>query len=135
MKKAIFAVLAAVVLMVGCGGAHAQASSNIYTSTDGKVFSLEKVRKVEYTNGVITLTFENGESSYNYLSDNGTVFNKVKAANASWLTSGTSVIYNPAKARYIVCNNNQTTFAWSNSGSETLADSCTMYQQAVSKSN
>lgn len=128
-------LIAAALFLSAITAAQAAEPSKTYVSQNGIVFSMEDVRKVESGGGLIVLTFSNGQNSGGFLQDSGAVYAKIKTDFPAWLTYGTAVIYNPAKARWVTCSSNSTTFGWAQTGSETLADGCALRQQADAKSN
>jgi len=139
MKSIIASAI--VIVLAACGGqAHAQnVNKQVYSANtqQGQVtFSIEDVRKITVGGGALTLTYENGTNSGQYLLDNGAVFNKIKNDHPEFLTYNTDTLYIGKKARYTSCQGNQTVFGWAyNVGAESVNDGCQLYQQALSKSN
>lgn len=131
MKK-LFALAALAFASLSFSHVASAAGLDNYKSTNGITFSIDDVRKITYdgVNGKIVLTFTNGQSSASYLADNGSVFNKIKLDHPEFLTQGSNVMFISKYARWVTCDSNGTNMGWRNSGSESLGDSCTVYQQS-----
>lgn len=129
LKKTL--LIAATMLACAMGSAQA-ADPMTYKDTSGKVFSIDDVRQIDYdaVNAKLVLTFSNGTTSAGYLTDNGSVFNKIKADHPEFLTHGSNTLYVQKIARWVICQSGGTTFGWRNTGSETVADSCALATQA-----
>ena len=108
--------------------------NSIFTSSDNKVFSIDQARSITFASGTVTLVFVDGNSSYTYLADSdGSVANKIKASTSftQFIKVGNTNEYlKPAFAKYIVCQNSQTTIGWNVGSSTMLSDGCA-FQQAV----
>lgn len=132
-----FAVAAAILLSVATSAQAADKQTYVAQTAQGQaLFSLEKVRKIQVGGGAITLTFENGTNSGQYLLDNGTVFNKIKNDHPEFLAHNQDTLYVASKAHWTNCQGNgQTVFGWTQTGSEAVTDGCALYNQGVSKAN
>lgn len=132
IKQLAIALVAAVACAVSVPSM--AADSLTYKDTSGKMFSIDDVRQIDYdaVNAKIVLTFANGYSSGGYLTDNGTVFAKIKLDHPEFLTHGSNTLYVQKIARWVICQSGGTTFGWRNAGSETVADGCALATQAAS---
>ncbi len=137
--RATIAAFVAALALAACGGAEAANVSQTYTSTNGIVFTTERVRRIEFlpAEGVIRMVMDDGTAFYPVLNDNGVVFNNIKINNPAWLTVGANVMYDPSKAAYIRCVNGTSVLSWNQTSATTqyFNDACALYTQATSKTN
>lgn len=127
MKRLIFAVLFAI--------AGVAAASETFVSTDGKIFSVREIRKVELVGTTFVITDAAGLSSYSYLKGDAVLFAKIVAKNPDWVQYNATTIYNPSVARYSACINTQSTFRWIGGGWTRISDNCGMYNAVLAKVN
>lgn len=129
MKKVIFAVIAFMLSLSAFA-----ADPMTYKSSDGKIFSIEGVRKIQHDagNGKIVLTFVNALDSGQFLGDvNGAVFNKIKLDHPEFLTHGSDTMYVQKEARWVLCLANKSNFSWRDAQAQDVADNCALAYQAA----
>lgn len=136
-----FAMAAAITLSIAaCGGGNAKAAplaKQTYISSDGKIFSIDNVRKItrDTVGNKIVLTYVDGNSSFDYLADaGGAIFLNIKQTQPTLVSppGDANVLYNPAYAKNVTCNPSvgTTTMGWYgvNGGAEYVADGgCVMF--------
>ncbi len=114
MKKIALAIAA----LALASAASAVNFSEVYATSEGRVFSLKGVRSFSCTTAAIYLTYQNGGGGF--FPDTGSGCTKLKA-NPRFLNAGAKHI-DPGLARTAVYLNNVTTMHWDNSGPEDIAD-------------
>lgn len=139
MKKLILAAS----IFAFAVSAQAATLTEIFTSTDGKVFSLHDVRQVESNGMYVTLVHRDGGSTGGYLQDvGGTVYAKIVASEGfakSYVKIANVPKYiNVNAAKYIYCNASTgvLTVGWNFGAPSEFADvGCVVYNQIKALGN
>lgn len=133
MKHILKFFLGAVIASASIGAA--QAADQTYKTTDGGMFSLNNVYRIDPAiNGFIRVVYINGGDTL-HADSNGSVFNTIKMNNPNLVQiSGTQSLVNPNYVARGLCQSGWSRLAMQGSSVIVEAnDSCTMANQAIAK--
>lgn len=124
MKKAIFAAMAALVMLVGCGGAHAQSiGPNGQARFSASVsVDLWSARYVDLTPGAQKVIDRNGNTITGAFVNNSAFTYSEPAKRYAQV--GTYLYQNTSQSSKVECAGGFTNIYWNSGSTESINDSC-----------